>query len=76
MNQTKRLGKKEGGHCGSIKDVTFAVMRMGNGRERRLGLEKDVGEERVRSEEKRTLWQQRKRRMVTVSFDKRCLVWE
>jgi hypothetical protein len=59
----KRLGKSEGGHSGSIKDVTFVDMRVG-------------GEGGVSRKEERGLRRRIKRRMVTVSFDKRCVVWE
>ena len=45
----KKLGRNEGGHTGSIKDVSFVV---------------NTGNKKV------------KKRMVTVSFDKRCIVWE
>jgi hypothetical protein len=60
----KRLGKSEGGHSGSIKDVTFVEMRVGGG---------EVG---VGRKEESGLRRRIKRRMVTVSFDKRCVVWE
>ena len=45
----KKLGRNEGGHTGSIKDLSFVV---------------NTGNKKV------------KKRMVTVSFDKRCIVWE
>jgi len=45
----KKLGRNEGGHTGSIKDVSFVI---------------NTGNKKV------------KKRMVTVSFDKRCLMWE
>jgi hypothetical protein len=60
----KRLGKSEGGHSGSIKDVTFVEMR-GWG-----------GEGGMSRKEERGLRRRIKRRMVTVSFDKRCVVWD
>jgi hypothetical protein len=45
----KKLGRNEGGHTGSIKDLSFVI---------------NTGNKKV------------KKRMVTVSFDKRCIVWE